>query len=250
VSSPVVLATRYERYALIYDPDRSRLGSEALGLVERGVDPLYASDPDEAHLLALQETGRLGALVVQGSLPLAELDALLERIGAQLWAGPASVVVVGPPTDRSALRALRDRALSWGLREPYDAAEFRFVVSAALATDDKLEPRTGLRVPVSLPIAVTFDESSRSGFVKNLSIGGAYIALAAPAAPGASIDFSLGLGDHQLTASATVVYCQDAGAQGRAVQEPGMGVAFRGIGTADRALLEGFIRERTDSFRL
>ena len=250
MSSPVALGSRYERYALIYDHDRSRLGHEALGLVERGIDALYASDPDEAHLLALQESGRIGALVVQGSLAVDELDTLLERIGPQLWAGPASVVVVGPPTDRGALRALQDRSLSWALREPYDAAEFRFVVSAALATDDKLEPRSGLRVPVSLPIGLTADGAARAGVVRNLSVGGAYVALAPPIAPGVAIELSLGIGDHRIATGATVVYAQSDDVSGRAVQEPGMGIAFRGLGSSDHGVLEGFIRERTQSFRL
>jgi hypothetical protein len=159
-------------------------------------------------------------------------------------------VIVGPPSDRSALRALRDRSLSWGLREPYDAAEFRFVVSAALATEDKLEPRNGLRVPVALPITITHEGEASPGVVRNLSIGGAYVALAPPAAPGSAIDLELGLGDHRFAAGATVVYRQEAGALGRAVQEPGMGIALRGVSEADRAILAGFIRERVESFRL
>lgn len=251
MATPAALASRYERYALIYDPGRSRLGSEALGLVERGIDPLYASDPDEAHLLALQEAGRLGALVVQGHLPLPELDALLARITPQLWAGLAAVVVVGPPVERDALRSLRDRSLAWGLREPYDAAEFRFVVSAALSTEDKLEPRSGLRVPVALPAAVTLaDGAAEPGVVRNLSVGGAYLALSQPAAPGSALGLDLGLGDHALAVAAHVVYRQEGGASGRAVREAGMGVAFRDIAPADRSVLEGFIRERVDSFRL
>jgi hypothetical protein len=244
------LAARYERYALIFDPDRSRLGEEALGLVERGIDPLYASDPDEAHLLALQETGRVGALIVPGTLPLPLLDVLIDRIGPHLWAGRAAVVVVDPPPDRALLRDLRDRELSWSLREPYDAAEFRFVVAAALATDDKLDPRSGLRVPISMPAAVTIEGARRDGFVRNVSIGGAYVALEAPAAAGVSIGIALDIGDRPLAVEASVAYCQKAGAAGRAVRESGMGVAFRGLEEAERAAIAAFIGERIRSFQL
>jgi len=243
-------AARYERYALIFDPDHSRLGTEALGLVERGIDPLYASDPDEAHLLALQETGRVGALILPGTLPLALLDTLVDRISPQLWAGTAAVVVVDPPADRALLRALRDRELSWLLREPYDAAEFRFVVAAALASEDKLDPRSGLRVPISMPVVVTIDGVRRDGFVRNVSIGGAYIALDAPPEAGTSIGLALDIGDRPLAVNASVAYRQTTGAAGRAVRESGMGVAFRGLDETERAAIAAFIGERIRSFRL
>jgi len=240
---------RYERYALIFDPSHSRLGTEALALVERGIDPLFASDPDEAQLLALQETGRVGALIVPGTLPLSLLDTVIDRISPQLWAGRAAVVVVDPPADRALLRALRDRDLSWLLREPYDAAEFRFVVAAALATDDKLDPRSGLRVPISMPAVVTVGGARRDGFVRNVSIGGAYVALEAPPDTGASVRLALDIGDHPLEVNAAVAYCQATGAAGRAVRESGMGVAFRGLCEAERAAIAAFIDERISSFR-
>ena len=185
MSSGPAFQSRYERYALIFDPTQaSRLGAEALGLVERGIDPLYANDVDEVHLMALQETGRVGALVVPGALSLATLDVLIDRIAPQLWAGARSVVVVGPPDDRAALRELEDRGISWVLREPYDASEFRFVVAAALATEDKLDPRGGLRVPLTIAISVRHGAAAAEGLVRNLSIGGAYVALATSAAAG------------------------------------------------------------------
>jgi hypothetical protein len=243
------LSSRYERYALLFDPDRSRLGHEALGLVERGVDPLYAGDLDEAHLLALQETGRVGALVVPGSLPLATLDALLERIASQLWAGPAAMVLVGLPEDRAALRAFADRGLRWVLREPYDAAEFRFVVSAALAAEDELDPRSGLRVPISMQVEVSHREVTRAGVARNLSIGGAYVALEDPPPPRTAITLRVGLGDTALELDASVVYCQ-AETPGRAVREAGMGLCFRALDDRQRTLVSEFIAERIGAFRL
>jgi hypothetical protein len=251
VSSPAEARPRYERYALFFDPEQtSRLGVEALGLVERGIDPLFASDLDEAHLLSLQESGRVGALVVPGSLPLDRMDVLLDRVSPQLWAGPQAVVVVGPPTDRADLRALRDRGIRWALHEPYDAAELRFAVAAALATEDKLDPRGGLRVPISLPVAVRENDQAREGMVRNLSIGGAYVALETPAAPGTILDLRLPIGERELEAQACVVYCQAPGASGRAVGEAGMGMSFRRLADEQQAALGHFIEERVGSFRL
>ena len=245
------LQSRYERFALIFDPTPdSRLGTEALGLVERGIDPLYASDVDEMHLMALQETGRVGCLVVPGAVPLATLDVLIDRVASQLWAGARSIVIVGPPDDRNALRALRDRGISWVLREPHDAGEFRFVVAAALATEDKLDPRGGFRVPLTISISLRHEQGSESGLVRNLSIGGAYVALAAPPAPGAALRVAFSIGERQIEADAIVVHTQSLECAGRAVGEPGMGIAFRGLTEDERTALIGFIAERTDSFRL
>lgn len=241
---------RYERYALIFDPSQSRLGSEAVGLVERGIDPLFAADADEAHLLALQEAGRVGALIVPGSLPLATLDSLLDRVAPQLWAGPAGVVIVGPPDERSALRALRDRGISWVLREPYDAAEFRFVVAAALATEDKLDPRGGLRAPISLAADVEVEGRLVPALIRNLSVGGAYVALPEVPAPGSLVGLEIALGDRRMSLRAAVVYTQGPDAGGRAIREGGMGVAFRGLGEADRSCIAAFIAERVCCFRL
>jgi hypothetical protein len=251
VSQTQDAAGRYERYALIFDPDRSsQLGAEALGLVERGIDPLFAGDLDEAHLLALEGTGRVGALIIPGTLPIALIDAVLDRIGPQLWAGAHAVVLVGPPDDREVLRALRDRGLSWVLREPYDAAEFRFVVAGALATEDKLDPRGGLRVPISLPVSVGFDGVTQQGVVRNLSIGGAYVALPEPPAPGTALELSLQLGDRGFATGAAAVYRQAVDAGGRAVREAGMGVAFRPLDDDDRSALAAFITDRIGCFRL
>jgi hypothetical protein len=251
VSSIPASPDRYERYALIFDPTQaSRLGAEALGLVERGIDPLYASDVDEVHLMALQESGRVGSLVVPGQISPAMLDVLIDRIASQLWAGTRSIVVVGPPEDRGALRALRDRGISWVLREPYDASEFRFVVAAALATEDKLDPRGGLRVPLTMPISVRHEQSSKSGLVRNLSIGGAYVALADPPAPSSQIRVAFSIGDRPLEADAAVVYTQRPDVAGRAVREPGMGIAFRGVAESERTALSDFIVERINCFRL
>jgi hypothetical protein len=250
VSSSAESATRYDRYALILDPERSRLGIEAVGLVDRGIDPLYAADPHEALLLARQEGHRLGALVVPGSLSMATFDTVIEKVAPELWAGAGAIVVVDPPPDRGRLRALCDRGIRWALREPYDAAEFRFVVSAAFATDDTLDPRRGLRVPIHFPTAVEAPDGVLPGMVRNLSVGGAFVALPVPPQPRTEIALELHLGERELRCQATSVYRQSEGVPGRAIQQAGMGVAFRGVGEADSKRLQEFLRERIGGFRL
>ena len=241
---------RYDRRALVFDTADSPLGTASLALVSQGIDPLYACDADEALLLACEHRERIAALVVPGALPLAALDAALERLGSRLVIGTESVLVVAPPRQRPHLGALRDRGIRWALWEPYDAAELRFVVAAALASGDALEPRRGLRVPIRLPVAVRHARSAHDGEIRNLSVGGAYVALSTPPEPGASLLLEFPIGERMLRTSAQVAHRQEEAGASRAEAGPGIGVAFAPLPSLEARLLEGFVRERVDSFRI
>lgn len=238
--------SRYERFALILDPTGGQLGVEALGLIERGIDPLYVKEVEEAVLL-VEDDERVGALVLPGSLPLESLQTALARLAPLLWAGPAAVLLVGPPRERAFMRGLGDLGVRWVLHEPYEPAELRFAVAAALAAEDELDPRSGLRVPIRLAATV---DGARQAWIRNVSVGGAYLALPEPPEVGVSARVEFGLGERGLAATGRVAHRLGAPLPGRAEREPGFGVAFDPIEDADRRLLEAFIRERVNSFRL
>lgn len=240
---------RYERFALILDPTGGQLGVEALGLIERGIDPLYAKSVEEALLLA-QDDERVGALVMPGALPLELLDITLARLAPQLWAGAGAVLLVAPPRERALMRALRDRGIRWILHDPYDASELRFAVAAALATEDDLDPRSGLRVPLRLAARVDAGAAPREAWLRNLSVGGAYLALPDPPEVGDTVAVDVSFGDQPLHATGRVAHRLPAPLPGRAEREPGIGVAFEPLADAERRLLEELIRERVNSFRL
>jgi hypothetical protein len=218
--------------------------------VSRGIDPLYAHDADEALLLCCEHGERIAALVVPGTLPLADLDAALARLAPRLAIGPESFLVVGPPRERARLVALRERGVGWVLWEPYDTAELRFVVAAALASGDGLDPRRGLRVPVRLPAAVRHARRALEGEIQNVSVGGAYVALPEPPEVGAALLLEFPIGERLLRTSAQVAHRQEPAAEGRAEAGPGMGVAFAPLPPLEARLLEGFVRERVESFRI
>jgi len=241
---------RYGRLALVFDTAESALGSAALDLIQLGLDPLYAHDLDELMLLARERKDHIAALVVPGALTLEGLDALLARVGRGLPGGVASVVVVAPQRRRSHLLALRDRGIRWVLFAPYDASELRFAVAAALATGDTLEPRRGLRVPIRLPVSVRHARATREGVITNLSVGGAFVALPDPPEPGAALSLEFALGERLLHLQASVAHRVQEDRPGQAEGKPGMGVAFAGLSDLDARRVEGFVRERVDSFRL
>lgn len=234
---------------MILDPGVGELGASALGLIARGIDPLYAADLDEAQLL-LGEERRVGALVLPGTLPLASLDAALDRLASQLRGGTAAVVIVRPPRERAHLRALRDRKIQWVVRPPFDTAELRFAVSAALASADELDPRTGLRVPMRLPARVRADGAEVEGRILDLSLSGAYVALPEPPAVGRPVLVQLAVGDRAVALEGRVVHRLAEPEPGRAADEPGIGISFRPPAERDQRILECFVRARVDSFRL
>jgi len=241
---------RYDRLALVHDTADSALGAAALGLIGHGLDPLYSCDLDEAFLLSRQERARIAALVVPGALELPALDRLLAEVVPGLAGGAAAVVVVGPPRQRARLVALRDRGIRWVVWEPYDASELRFAVAAALASGDALETRRGLRVPIRLPVSVRSARVTREGELRNLSVGGAYVALADPPEAGAALLLEFPIGERLLRTQATVAHRQLDAREGTAEHGTGMGVSFCGQGPLDARLVEGFVRERVESFRL
>lgn len=241
---------RYDRSALVLDTADSRLGTASLALITQGIDPLYAGDADEAYLLACEHRERLAALVVPGALPLDALDLLIARLGPLLPIGAGATVVVAPPRERMHLVALRERKVRWVVWEPYDERELRFVVAAALATGSALEPRRGLRIPVRLPVSLRGESTTREGEVRNLSVGGAFVALPDPPEVGIALELELPLGERLLRPSACVVHRQSECLGGRAEPQAGMGVCFTGLSPLDERLLEGFVQERIDSFRI
>jgi hypothetical protein len=123
-------------------------------------------------------------------------------------------------------------------------------VAAALATEDDLDPRSGLRVPIRLHVEVEAGGARREASIRNLSIGGAYVALDEPPEVEAELVLSLRLGDRPLRIEAQVRHRLVASLPGRAEREPGAGVAFRPIDPADQRHLADFIQERIGSFRL
>ncbi len=241
---------RYGRLALVFDTAESVLGMAALRLVQHGLDPLYARDEDELVLLGREHRERIAALVLPGTLALETIDSLLKRVARHLPSGNGSVVLVAPTRRKSHLLLLRDRGIRWVLFEPYDASELRFVVSAALAMGDLLEPRRGLRVPIRLPTSVRHARATRNGEVTNLSIEGAFVALPEPPELGAALSLEFPIGERLLRVQAVVVHRAEEADPGQAEGCPGMGVAFQGLSPLEEHLVGGFVRERVDSFRL
>ncbi|MCP5056677.1 MAG: PilZ domain-containing protein [bacterium] len=245
----------YESFALIYDSDAGELGQVALTLMQAGIDVLYAADPDEAMLLASQESDRLGALLTPSSLDTSTFDGLIERVCPHLAGGIESLLPIGLEPSNEVSSHLRKHGVRWCLWEPFEARELRFATAAALMAGDPGERRKTLRAPAHLFAGMLQGSERRSAVVCDLSSGGAYLGIeASPEAPcfetGSEVDLELPLQPASIFLRARVAHTHDASSPPRADLPGGMGVEFLELGSADLTALSHLLDDLTRRFRL
>ena len=221
-------------------------------LVQHGLDPLYARDEDELALLAREHGERIAALVVPGALPLERLDAVLEARRGRL---PSRNRGRGrrraaPRSARSWVRCAIAASAGWCSR-PTTPSELRFAVAAALASGDALEPRRGLRVPIRLPASVRHARAHAHRRDRE-PLGGRRLRRAAPSRPssGAALSLEFPIGERLLRVQAVVAHRSRGRAPGPGGGRPAWGWPSAGLSPLEARLVEGFVRERVDSFRL
>ncbi len=241
---------RYDRFVIVYDPAGSELGETALTLLKQGIDVLFAAYADEAFLLGRQEHERIGALLVSSRCGLDEFDRITQQLTPLPRDRRLPIAVVGAKPEQELLRRLGDRQVGWVLWEPYEPAELRFLVAAALATEDPADPRAGLRVPLRSAVSVSAGPRRVAATLRDISSGGAYLALPMPFALGTRACLELPLGEGSFTLQASVVHRLEQPDADRPDREVGMGLRFEALDAGQATRLDAFIRERIRSFRL
>jgi hypothetical protein len=240
----------YERFALVLDNGDSVLGRAAVRLLELGIDVLYANDLDEAELLARQESGRLGALLIPEVFDPAYTDMLLERVGARLEAGPRGVIVTGNRPDAETCHRLRARGVRWGVWHPYEMRELRFVMAAAMSESHGGERRKYQRIPTDLPTTVFMGRHRKDVILHDLSVSGAYFATQYPFLEDSRLSIELPLPEGTIFAKAVVMNAKTADKPGRDDVPDGMGVVFSDLPEQGFTALREFVEAWTNRFRL
>ena len=72
-----------DRYALIIDDDRMHIGRTAMRMNQMGIPSYYARDPDEGILFALQEPGRIRALLVSSETDPRDVERVAQQVATQ-----------------------------------------------------------------------------------------------------------------------------------------------------------------------
>ncbi len=240
----------YERFALIYDSPAGQLGQAALGLLDRGIDVLYAADLDEALLLATQEEERLGALLVPSSLEPGSLAELIHRLAPRLPSGIETMVPVGLEPEPDVAALLRRAGVRWCLWEPCELRELRFVAAAALMAGNPGERRKALRVPTRVAAEVLQGNARRSGVLCDLSQGGAYLGVDPPFATGSEVQMEFEVAAASIFLRGRVVHAHTPERPPRNDLPGGIGVEFLEVPERDRTALGQLISELTQPYRL
>jgi diguanylate cyclase (GGDEF)-like protein len=228
-----------DRHALIIDDDRMQIGRTAMRMNQMGIPSYYARDIDEGVLFALQEPGRIHALLVSSEASPHDVERVAQQVANQSQGDRPSVVVVGEKFDPATITDLQRKGPVWSLRIPFDDAELNFVADAALskASDTGFSDRN--RVPIHLIVWTRVGDESGHGVISLLSPRGAFIEMDDPLPVGTAFQLDFSLSEWPVSVRARVIYLvgnDDAG-EGR---RKGVGVVFldRDRETGDRIFEE------------
>jgi len=242
--------SRYERFALIVDTEWTFLGQTAMRMLELGVDVLYSKDPDEAVLLARQETARLGAVLIPTTLDLGPGARLLHQLCSGLDAGHGCLIVAGLEPEPEMLEALQRQAVQWCLWEPYTERELRFVLTAAMSVDHESEFRGDLRVPTEIETTVFMGRHPKPCVVHDLSVSGGYLAAPDPFLTGSQLSVDIAVPGGSILGKAEVVRDKTSEVVIRDDVPNGMGVRFTHLAPGSEERLRSFVNASVRRFRL
>ncbi len=228
-----------DRYALIIDDDRMQIGRTAMRMNQMGIPSYYARDPDEAVLFALQEPGRIRAILVSSETNPDDVERVAQQISTQLQGDRPSIVVVGEKFDPAVIADLQQKGPVWSLRIPFDDAELNFVADAALSNASETSFSDRSRVPMHLIVWTRMGDVTGHGVISSLSPRGAFIEMKNPLPVGTAFQLEFSLSDWPVSLRARVVYLVGNGA-GEARRPEGVGVVFldRDRETGDRIVEE------------
>jgi len=236
----------YQRLALILDDEAGQIGELALRLVRMGVNVHYANDFDETVLLAQQAADDVGAVIV----PTCRATDWLPMILKRLHLPPAAVLPAGERPDDATVESLRSQDVRWALWTLDDDRAVRFAVTAAMSETDATEIRFDLRVPTELEGSVQRGPLDRRCQIRNLSEGGALVALEPLVPVGSHITIHLDLGDAPLSLRATVAWSTESIGAHPAETDPVMGLRFDDVDPEARGALSRFLAGQLRRFHL
>jgi hypothetical protein len=236
----------YRRLALILDDETGQIGELALRIVRLGVDALYANNFEETVLLAQQEAGDVGAVIVPGNRAVEWLPLILKRLRLP----PAAVVPVGESPEKGAVESLRSQGVRWALWTTEDDRALRFVVKAAMSETDSAETRLGLRVPSEFEGSLQRGPLDRPCVIRDLSEGGALVALDPLVPEGGRITLRFDVGDRSLSLRAKVAWSTECTEPHPDEPGPVMGIRFDDVDGEARDALSRFLAGELQRFRL
>lgn len=238
----------YDRAALILDSEGHPLGELSLALITLGLRPLYATELDELILLSREYRSQVSAVLVPSEDVAERLPGLRKHVLEPLGLSLSAFVPVGDRLAPELAEILRQEGVRFRLPAQCEPHEMRHVVASAMSLNDPGELRLDPRVPCNLPASVESEHRTVEGQLADISMGGAFVALAHPAAKDNGVKLQFVLAGHPVSVRARVCWRIDA--RSPAWRDRGMGVEFEDLDEAASAVLQQFVAEQANRFRL
>jgi uncharacterized protein (TIGR02266 family) len=217
-------------------------------MIALGLRPLYATELDELVLLSREYRSQISAVLLPSESMAERLPGLrkhgLEPLGLSL----SALVPVGGRVAPELAATLREEGVRFCLPTQCEPHELRHVIASAMSLNDPGELRLDPRVPCSLPVSVESEHRTIEGQLVDVSMGGAFVALAHPFAEGTAVKLHLVLERQPLSVRAQVSWRIDA--RSPAWRDRGMGVEFEDLDEAACVVLQQLVTEQTNRFRL
>lgn len=231
-----------ERRILIIDGADGELQPLALELLAQERALHYANDLAEAELLAAEESGLLGAVLLSASISLAQPEELARRLGV-----PAALLVpMGPrPSDRL-LKTYYRAGLRWHLFGKPETSSIRFVLSSVLSEQDPFELRFYLRVPANIDGTLFIGDRKGDVRVNDVSLGGACVLGEVVGEEGESGVLDFVIGELDLSLPVRIAWSVEGPGDGVKVA----GLAFTEIVPAAGDAIDGFINSVISPYRI
>ena len=179
-----------DRRILIVDSPSGELQQLAMELLGRGFEVHYASDLDEAYLLARETDGQIHAVLFTPGPQLERVPDLASRFGVT----PEALIPVGPRPATRVVRALAHHGVLWQLWDDPPDESIRFVISGVLHDHDPTQLRYHMRVPTTLAATYEFAGRKVATTIRDVALGGACLVGGPHAAEGedARLRFEVG----------------------------------------------------------
>lgn len=158
-----------DRRILIVDSPAGELQQLAMDLLGRDFEVHYASDLDEAYLLARETDGQINAVLFTPGLHTERVPDLAARLGVSTEA----LIPFGQRPPAPVVRALAHHGVLWQLWDEPPDESIRFVISGVLHDHDPTQLRYHMRVPTKLSASYEFDGQKIATTIRDVALGGA-----------------------------------------------------------------------------
>ena len=154
---------------MIVDSPGGELQQLAMELLGRHFEVHYASDADEAQLLAAETDGQINVVLFTAGVELENVPDLAARFGV-----PADALIpFGRRPPERVVKALHYHGVRWHLWDDPKDESIRFVISSVLHDHAPFELRHHLRVPTNLEARFEVEGQKTEISIRDIGIGGA-----------------------------------------------------------------------------